>query len=206
VREVLPPEHPYPRTDAQFEEYIRGNYFPRVDGDEFREVVDQYPSGVFYALSMVPKNTEMRCTRRESGVSLWHGNSQRVDTTIQADRVYPGRHHIPWSQKVFPRTSSARTKCLVLRYSSLPLLIHSTVSHSYSSEQHLEIHARSRFCTQQFSPISLSARITDSRGPRRTSRTCSIFTVGVLWRRPSSISSTTLTLTENLGTGGQDIP
>ena len=47
LNEVLPPEHPYPRTDAQFEEYIHGNYFPTVGGDEFREVVDQYPSGGF---------------------------------------------------------------------------------------------------------------------------------------------------------------
>ena len=39
----------YPRTDAQFEEYIHGNYFSGVDSDEFQTVVDQYPSGRFFS-------------------------------------------------------------------------------------------------------------------------------------------------------------
>jgi len=38
---------PTPRTDAQFEEYIRGNYFSTASSDEFRKVIDQYPSGGF---------------------------------------------------------------------------------------------------------------------------------------------------------------
>ena len=38
---------PYSRTDAQFEEYIHGNYFQKVDDDEFRKVVHEYPSGRF---------------------------------------------------------------------------------------------------------------------------------------------------------------
>ena len=118
-REVTPPEHPYPRTNAQFEEYIRSTYFPAVGGNEFRELVDQYPSGWFYTFSAVSEDTEIRCTRCHSGVSLWHGNPQRFDATIQEDRVYPGRHYIPRPQKVFPRTTSAGTKRLVIRYYSL---------------------------------------------------------------------------------------
>ena len=37
-----------PRTDAQFEEYIHGDYFSSVDSDEFQKVVDEYPSGGFW--------------------------------------------------------------------------------------------------------------------------------------------------------------
>jgi len=54
---------PYSSTDAQFEEYIHGNYFPQVDGDEFRKVIDEYPSGGFWALFAVSEDTEMYCTR-----------------------------------------------------------------------------------------------------------------------------------------------
>ena len=39
-----------PRTDAQFEEYIRGNFFSKASSDEFRKVIDQYPSGRFNPL------------------------------------------------------------------------------------------------------------------------------------------------------------
>jgi len=49
-------------------------------------------------------------------------------------------------------------------------------------------------------------RSTDSYGPRHMSRTYSIFTEEALWRRSLSISSTTLTLTENRGTSGLGIP
>ena len=46
-RVVISPNHPHPRTDAQFEEYIHDNYFPRVDQDEFQKVIYGYPSGWF---------------------------------------------------------------------------------------------------------------------------------------------------------------
>ena len=36
-----------PRTDAQFEEYIHSNYFPKVGNDEFQNVIAGYPSGKF---------------------------------------------------------------------------------------------------------------------------------------------------------------
>jgi len=106
------------RTDTQFEEYIRGNYFPTVGDGEFREVVDRYPSGGFQTFCVVSEDAEMRCARYHSRVSLWHGNSQRFDSAIQENRVYTGRHYIPRSQKVFPRTSGPQTKCLVFRYYS----------------------------------------------------------------------------------------
>ena len=40
----------YPRTDAQFGEYIHGDYFSSVDSDEFQKVVDEYPSGGFWTV------------------------------------------------------------------------------------------------------------------------------------------------------------
>ena len=37
----------YPRTDAQFEEYIHDNYFSELSSTEFQTIADQYPSGWF---------------------------------------------------------------------------------------------------------------------------------------------------------------
>ena len=69
-RDFIPPEHPRPWTDAQFGEYIRGNYFPTVGSDEFRQIIDQYPSGGLWTFSAVSEDTEMRYKRCYSGVSL----------------------------------------------------------------------------------------------------------------------------------------
>ena len=99
---------------------MRGNYFSGAGSDEFQKVVDQYPSGELSTHSMVSRDTEMCCLRHHSGVTLWHGNSQRFDTTIQEDRVYPGRYHIPRPQKVLPGASGTKTKHLVFRYNFLP--------------------------------------------------------------------------------------
>ena len=118
-RDIILHKHPHPRTDAQFEEYIRSNYFQTADDDEFREVVDQYPSGGHYILSAVTEGTMIRCTRYHSGVPIRHRNNQCLDATIQENGVPPGRYHVPRSQKVFPRISGTQTERLVLRYRSI---------------------------------------------------------------------------------------
>ena len=41
------PDRPVPSADAQFEEYIHSNYFPKVGNGKFQEVIAEYPSGKF---------------------------------------------------------------------------------------------------------------------------------------------------------------
>jgi hypothetical protein len=80
----------YSRTDAQFEEYIHGNYFSGVNSDEFQTVVDQYPSGRFFFFSRDFRVINTGSGRRYAGFSLWHRNSQRSYPPVQEARIHPG--------------------------------------------------------------------------------------------------------------------
>jgi len=205
MREVPPPEHPYPRTDAQFDEYIRGNYFPTVGGDEFRQVVDQYPSGGFQTflwslriLRWAVKDVTQGSPYSTGTLNALTPQFKRI-ASIQGDITFHGPRRFFLENLAHEQNAWS--------FGTLPSVsLFIPQSHSYFSEQHHEVHARSRICTQHILPIYLPTRSTDSRLPRRTSLTCLIFTAEVLWQRLSLILSTTLTLTENRGIYGQSIP
>ena len=130
---MIPPEH-LSRTDAQFEDYIHGNYFPTVGDGEFRAIVDQYPSGGFGPilrslgiLRRIVQDVTQGSPYGTGTLNALTPHFKRI-ASIQGDITFQG------PRRFFLEHLAHEQNAWSFGTTPLSLLIYPTVSHSYFSE------------------------------------------------------------------------
>ena len=140
-RDVTPPDHPYHRTDAQFEEYVRSNYFSGVGSDEFQKIIDQYPSGRLSTHSVVSRDTEMCSQDITQGSPYGTGTLNAVTpqfkriASIQGDITFQG------PRRFFLEHLAQKQNAWSFGSTPFHIAIRLAVSYPHSSEQHHKDHA-----------------------------------------------------------------